>query len=140
MKKKRTSKREKVAAYHETKLQQTLHDLDLIKNIPLNVPLKMKVRGMVRKDNRWTEEAVECAAKATTFNKESVRCEMIASPDMYPLHLVQGRSLPEKNKVAIKFSTIESFEPLNMEDLPLLMGCTLKYPLFSKYLKEGKIS
>lgn len=139
MKKKRIPEREKVVAYYEIKLQQILHDIKLIKDIPLNVPLKMKVRGETREYNKWVKKTVECAAKATTFNKESVRCKMIASPDMYPFYPVQKQS-PEGNKVAIKFSNIESYEPLKMEDLPLLMGCTLKYPLFSKYLKEGKIS
>lgn len=109
--------------------------IELLKSFPLGIPLKMKVECYKVIHGAWKTDISECLAKPTTFNTQSVRCQIIACEDVYGIK-------PDKNKDthAIRFDKIKSYEPLKLEEMPLYIGLECKYPLFNAILEQGDLN
>ena len=132
-------KRDNAIEYYQDKLQRTQRSLNVIKNIPLKIPLKLKVRtlGKYISKKGWNHEIVTFAAIPITLNSESVRFQFIARSGSNRGYYSNPREKDDKG--IIKFEDILGWEPLVLEDLPLFIGSHDIHPLLKEYLEKGEI-
>lgn len=128
-------KRQTLIDNFEGQIVNLQNKIEIVSKIPLKKILKIRVKTW-----DWaiggTPYIEDFYGIPFLFNKESLRCHVLASDCKgYPLAKLNRRRQKDDN-FSIPFDNILDWEVLPAKDLPLCMGCDHTTPLLEKYLAE----
>lgn len=135
-------KKEKAIEYHEKKIEYETKILDMLKTLPVNVPVEFIYE--VPKGLRKPEPSYAIVGYIRIINRDSYQIELISTDGTDGYIPQPGSSIrwgtPSKkeNTMSVKFNRIFSYRVLPKDELPVCLGHKRIYPMLHKLITKGK--